>query len=151
MFHFILNILADNQISKIIENDIFRRFDILSFTRSSLHYTFSKFTIKYISFYRFYLQLIWELLLFSIFSVITVNSSIFRNQSNFRMWTNSQNSKRLNCVVVFVKSKTKWNKFWRKNLEKTIPISNALKFDDNKEYLDHVKVKFNPMRHYICN
>ena len=58
LFHFILNILADNQISKIIENDIFRRFDILSFTRSSLHYTFSKFTIKYISFYRFYLQLL---------------------------------------------------------------------------------------------
>ena len=51
---------ADNQIGKIIENDIFRSFDILSFTRSSLHYTFSKFTIKYSSFYRFYIQLTWD-------------------------------------------------------------------------------------------
>ena len=48
---------ADNQIDQIIENDIFRRFNILSFTRSSLHYTFSKFRIKYSSFYRFYKQL----------------------------------------------------------------------------------------------
>ena len=48
---------ADNQIVKIIENGIFRHFSILSFTRSSLHYTFSKFTIKYSSFYRFYVQL----------------------------------------------------------------------------------------------
>ena len=48
---------ADNQIRKIIENDIFRRFDILSLTRSSLHYTLSKFTIKYSSFYRLYVQL----------------------------------------------------------------------------------------------
>ena len=36
---------ADNQIGNIIENDIFRCFDIPSFTRLSLHYTFSKFTI----------------------------------------------------------------------------------------------------------
>ena len=40
---------AENQIGKIIENGIFRRFDILSFSRSSFHYTFSKFTIKYSS------------------------------------------------------------------------------------------------------
>ena len=40
---------ADNQIGKIIENDIFRRLDILSFTRLPLHYIFSKFTIKYSS------------------------------------------------------------------------------------------------------
>ena len=51
---------ADNQIGKIIENDIFRRFDILSFTRLSLDYTFSKCTIKYSSFYRFYTQLTWD-------------------------------------------------------------------------------------------
>ena len=49
---------SDNQIGKIIENDIFRRFDILSLTRLSLHYTFSKFTIEYSSFYRPYVQLI---------------------------------------------------------------------------------------------
>ena len=48
---------ADNQIGKITENDIFRRFGMLSFTRLSLHYTFSKFTIKYSTFYRFYIQL----------------------------------------------------------------------------------------------
>ena len=36
---------ADNQILLII--GIFRRFHILSFTRSSLHYKFSKFAIKY--------------------------------------------------------------------------------------------------------
>ena len=48
---------ADNQIYKITERKIFRRFDILFFTRSSLLYTFSKFTIKYSSFYRFYVQL----------------------------------------------------------------------------------------------
>ena len=37
----------DNQIGKITEKDTFQCFDKLSFTRSSLYYTFSKFTIKY--------------------------------------------------------------------------------------------------------
>ena len=40
----------DNQIGKIIRNDIFRRFGILSFTRLSLHYTFIKFEIKIVLF-----------------------------------------------------------------------------------------------------
>ena len=45
-----------NQIGKIIEKTFFDvTFDILSFTRLSLHYTFGKFTIKYGSFYRFYM------------------------------------------------------------------------------------------------
>ena len=48
---------ADNQLGKTIENDIFRRFDILSFTRLSSQNTFSKFTIKYSLFHRFYIQL----------------------------------------------------------------------------------------------
>ena len=38
---------ADNEAGTIIENEIFRDFDILSCTRFFLHYTFSKFTIKY--------------------------------------------------------------------------------------------------------
>ena len=38
---------ADNQTGTIIENKILRGFDILPCTRFFLHYTFSKFTIKY--------------------------------------------------------------------------------------------------------
>ena len=50
------------------------RFDILSFTRISLHYVFSKFTFKYSSFYKLYVQLTWGN--FSNFSnhLINVNS-----------------------------------------------------------------------------
>ena len=48
---------ADNEIGKTTENDIFRRFDILSFTTLSLYHTFSKFTIEYSSFYRFHIKL----------------------------------------------------------------------------------------------
>ena len=44
---------TDNQTGTIIENNIFPRFHILSFTRLSLHHTFSKLTIKYSSFDRF--------------------------------------------------------------------------------------------------
>ena len=36
---------------------MYRRFDILSCTRLSLHCTFSKFTIENSSFYRFHIQL----------------------------------------------------------------------------------------------
>ena len=58
----------DKQMSKRIENDIFQRLEILSFSRSSLYCTFSKFTIKYSSFYRFYIQF------FIIFNISSNNS-----------------------------------------------------------------------------
>ena len=44
---------ADNQTGAIIKNNIFPHFYILFFTRLCLHYTFSKLTVKYSSFYRF--------------------------------------------------------------------------------------------------
>ena len=38
--------LAGNQMDKLIKQHILRRVDILSFTRFSLQYIFSKFTVK---------------------------------------------------------------------------------------------------------